>query len=66
MLKNGEVKGIKVSGKIFRSLIVVANAIAKTTLLELVGEQCLDKRFVEHIKSLKISSSCFMVFLGLT
>lgn len=64
LVENGEVKGVKVGDRIFRSPIVVANANAKTTFLELVGEEHLDKDFVEYIKGLKMSPSCFMVFLG--
>ena len=64
LVENREVKGVKVGGKIFRSSIVVANVNAKTTFLELVGEQYLERGFVEYIKGLKMSPSCFMVFLG--
>jgi len=64
LIENGEVKGVKVENEVFKSPIVVANANAKTTFLELVGEENLDRKFVEYIKSLKMSSSCFMVFLG--
>jgi len=59
-----EVRGVKVKDKIFRSSVVVANANAKTTFLELVGEENLDEKFIKYIKSLKMSPSCFMVFLG--
>jgi len=65
LVENGEVKGVKVGNKIFKSPIVVANANAKTTFLELVGEENLDREFVEYIKKLKMSPSCFMVFLGI-
>ncbi|MHA1238407.1 MAG: FAD-dependent oxidoreductase [Candidatus Odinarchaeia archaeon] len=64
LVENGEVKGVKVGNKVFKSSIVVANANAKTTFLELVGEENLDKKFVKYIKSLKMSPSCFMLFLG--
>ncbi len=64
LIENGEVRGVKVGDKIFKSPIVVANANAKTVLLELVGEGNLDKKFAKYIKSLKMSPSCFMVFLG--
>jgi len=64
IVEKGEVKGVRVGNKVFKSPIVVANANAKTTFLELVGEEDLDKKFVEYIKSLKMSPSCFMVFLG--
>ncbi len=64
IVERGKVRGVRVGSKVFRSPIVVANANAKTTFLELVGEVNLDKKFVEYIKSLKMSPSCFMIFLG--
>lgn len=64
LVEKGKVKGVKAGGKIYRSLVVVANANAKTTFLELVGEENLDRRFVEYIKALEMSPSCFMVSLG--
>ena len=64
LVEDREVRGVKVRDKIFRSFVVVANANAKTTFLKLVGEEDLDRGFVEYIKSLKMSPSCFMVFLG--
>lgn len=64
LTEKGEVRGVKAGGKTFRSQVVVSNANAKTTFLELVGEDVLDKRFVDYIKGLRMSPSCFMVFLG--
>ncbi|MDK2822852.1 MAG: all-trans-retinol 13,14-reductase [Clostridia bacterium] len=64
LVREGKVEGVRVNDKIFRSRIVVANANAKTTFLELVGEENLDEKFVEYIKSLKMSPSVIMVFLG--
>ncbi|MDI6603239.1 MAG: NAD(P)/FAD-dependent oxidoreductase, partial [Patescibacteria group bacterium] len=64
LTEKGEVKGVKVGDKVFRSPIVISNANAKSTFLELVGGENLDKGFVEYIKGLKMSPSCFMVFLG--
>lgn len=65
LIRKGKVEGVKVNDKIFKSLIVVADANAKTTFLELVGEENLNKRFVKYIKNLKMSPSCFMVSLGI-
>lgn len=65
LVKNGKVEGVKVGDKIFKSSVVVSNANAKTTFLELVGEGNLHKAFVEYIHGLKMSPSCFMVFLGI-
>jgi len=51
-VEKGEVEGMKVGNRIFKSPVVVANANAKTTFLELVGEENLNKKFVEYIKKL--------------
>lgn len=64
LIEEGMVKGVKVGEKVFKSPVVVSNVNAKTTLLELLGEQNLDKDFAEYVKGLKMSPSCFMVFLG--
>jgi len=64
LVENGKVRGVKVGNEVFRASTVVANVNAKTTFLELVGREHLDRRFIEYIKSLKMSSSCFAVFLG--
>jgi len=65
LVEDGRVRGVRAGEKVFKAPIVVANANAKTTFLELVGEKFLDKEFIEYIKGLKMSSSCFAVFLGL-
>jgi all-trans-retinol 13,14-reductase len=65
LIEKKEVRGVKVANKVFKSSVVIANANAKTTFLELVGIENLNKDFVEYIKGLKMSPSCSMVFLGL-
>lgn len=62
---NKKVKRVKSGDKIFKSSVVVSNANAKTTFLELVDENNLNKKFVEYIKNSKMSPSCLMVSLGL-
>ncbi|MEM1750083.1 MAG: NAD(P)/FAD-dependent oxidoreductase [Desulfurococcaceae archaeon] len=64
IVENGEVRGVVAGGKIFRSNVVVANVNAKTALLELVGEEHLDKEYADFIRGLKMSPSAFMAFLG--
>ena len=65
LVKDGRVRGVRAGEKVFKAPIIVANANAKTTFLELVGEKFLNKGFIEYIKGLKMSPSCFAVFLGL-
>lgn len=64
LVEDGAVKGVEAGGKRFRSPVVVSNVNAKTTLLELVGEERLSRGYAEYIKGLKMSPSAFMVFLG--
>jgi all-trans-retinol 13,14-reductase len=64
LVEDGAVKGVEAGGKRFRSPVVVSNVNAKTTLLELVGEEHLSRSYAEYIKGLKMSPSAFMVFLG--
>ena len=65
LVEDGRVRGVMVGDKVFKSPVVVANANARTTFLDLVGEEHLNGRFVQYIRGLKMSPSCFMVFLGL-
>jgi len=64
IVDNGRAVGVRCRDKVFKAPIIVANANAKKVFLELVGEEHLDKNFVEYIKSLRMSPSAFMVFLG--
>jgi all-trans-retinol 13,14-reductase len=64
LVKNGAVTGVKVDDETFKSPVVVSNVNAKTTFLGLVGENNLDKEYAECVKGLKMSTSSFMVFLG--
>ncbi|MDW8011225.1 MAG: NAD(P)/FAD-dependent oxidoreductase, partial [Sulfolobales archaeon] len=64
LVENGEVRGVVAGDRVLRSSVVVANVNAKTALLELVGEEYLDRDYAEYIRSLKMSPSAFMVFLG--
>jgi all-trans-retinol 13,14-reductase len=65
LIEDKKVKGVKVGDKTFRSPIVVSNANAQTTFTEHIGLENLDRDFIQYIKGLKMSPSCFMVFLGI-
>jgi all-trans-retinol 13,14-reductase len=64
LVEYGKVVGVKVGDKIFKAPIVVSNVNAKTTFLELIERDHLKEEFVEYIMGLKMSPSCFLVFLG--
>jgi all-trans-retinol 13,14-reductase len=64
LVDSGRAVGVRCGDKVFKAPIVVANANAKKVFLELIDEEHLDKNFMEYIKSLRMSPSAFMVFLG--
>jgi all-trans-retinol 13,14-reductase len=64
LVEDGNAHGVKVGDRKFISPVVVSNVNARTTFLDLVGENNLDKNFLDYIKGLKMSSSSFMTFLG--
>jgi len=58
------VRGVRCGSEIFQSQVVVANANARTALLQLVDPYELGRYYIDYIKGLKMSPSCFLVFLG--
>ncbi len=58
------VRGVRCGGEIFQSRVVVANANARTALLQMVDPYDLGRYYIDYIKGLKMSPSCFLVFLG--
>jgi all-trans-retinol 13,14-reductase len=64
VVENNQVEGVRVGDTVFKAPVVVANADAKVAFLKLVGEEKLDDEFIEYIKKLKMSPSCFVVYLG--
>jgi all-trans-retinol 13,14-reductase len=64
LVENGKAEGVEAQGETFRAPIIVSDANARTTLIELVGEDKLDSEYARYIKGLKMSPSAFMVFLG--
>jgi all-trans-retinol 13,14-reductase len=64
IVTENHVTGVKAGDKKFLSLIVVANANAKTTFLKLVPEGVLDPKFINAINNLKMSRSEGIVHFG--
>ncbi len=66
LVEDGRAVGVELENKTkIKARYVVSNADAKQTFLKLVGEENLDKKFVEYIKELKQSISGILVFLGI-
>ncbi len=64
VVQNGFVKGVITNGKLFKSDVVVSNINGKITFLKLIDQNQIDRDYLEYIKGLKMSPSCFMTFLG--
>jgi phytoene dehydrogenase-like protein len=61
----GAVQGVEtVRGDFHQAPVVISNADAKHTLLELVGKDRLPRRFARRIEATIPSASAFAVFLG--
>jgi all-trans-retinol 13,14-reductase len=64
LTENKKVSGVQVGDKVFRSPVIVSNANARTTFLELIGGDELDKDFIGRIKGLKIVPLLLCSVLG--
>ena len=59
------VTGVVVNGKRIGAGAVVSNANLKSTVLRLVGEENLDKDYVEEAKAVRLNNSSCQVYLAL-
>lgn len=64
VVENGAAVGVTVNGNAYKSSVIVSNVNARTTFLDLVGENNLNPEYIDYIKSLKMSPSSFIVYLG--
>lgn len=64
-VENGKVTGIVVNGRTIKTRAIVSNANLKATLLKLVGEENLDKQYVEDAKAVRLNNSSTQVYMGL-
>lgn len=66
LVEHGTARGIKLAdGREFRARVVISNADARKTLLDLVGAEHLPKKYLDTITALQPTTSFFGVFLGL-
>ncbi|MBU4270090.1 FAD-dependent oxidoreductase [Candidatus Dependentiae bacterium] len=64
LVKDNKVYGINVGEQIFLSPIIIANVNAKTTFSKLLDQDNIDQNFVKAVNKLKMSTSAFVVNLG--
>lgn len=65
IIKGNKVQGVMVGGKLKKASIVVSNLSLKWTILNLVGKDYLEKKYVERIKTLTPSLSSMTFKLAL-
>ena len=64
-VEHGRVTGVTVNGRLIRSRAVVSNANLKGTILRLVGEEHLDRKFVEEARAVRLNNSSTQVYIAL-
>ncbi len=61
----GRVSGVTVNGRTIRARAVVSNSNLKATVLQLVGPEHLDKKFVEETRAVRLNNSSTQVYIAL-
>jgi len=64
-IENGSVKSIVVNGREIRTKTIVSNANLRSTLFDLVGEDYLDREFVESAREVRLNNSSTQVYMAL-
>ena len=59
-----QVRGVRSGSDIFQAHVVVSNANARTCVLQLVEANEIGGRYIDFVKSLKMSRSAFVVYAG--
>ena len=66
IVENGKAVGVEsTSGEQIRAPLVVSNADAKRTLLDMVGEQYLSQGLVERVKDYRMALPLFVIYLAM-
>jgi phytoene dehydrogenase-like protein len=52
------------TGHTIRARMFVSNADAQHTFLRLIGDAHVDRRYVQRLRSSRLSTSCFVLYLG--
>jgi phytoene dehydrogenase-like protein len=65
LIDRGRVSGVQVNGRTIRASAVVSNANLKHTVFGLVGEEHLDKAFVDDARAVRLNNSSTQVYMAL-
>ncbi len=64
-LKNGAVHSVVVNGREIRTKAIVSNANLRSTIFNLLGEDKLDKQFVDQAREVRLNNSSTQVYMAL-
>jgi phytoene dehydrogenase-like protein len=65
VVERGRVAGVQVNGRTIKCRAVVSNANLKSTILDLVGPQHFDHRFVDDAREVRLNNSSTQVYMAL-
>ncbi len=65
VVENGRVRGVEVNGQVIPADSVVSNSNLKSTVLKLVGEDQLDRQYVEEARAVRLNNSSTQVYMAL-
>lgn len=65
VVEQGRVRGVEVGGQLIPADTVVSNANLKLTVLKLVGEDYLDRQYVEEARAVRLNNSSTQVYMAL-
>jgi phytoene dehydrogenase-like protein len=64
-VRGGRVEGVTVNGRFIRARSVVSNANLKSTILNMVGEEHFDRKFVDDARAVRLNNSSTQVYIAL-
>ncbi len=65
LIEHDKVSGIRVNGRDIRCGSIVSNANLNATIFNLVGEDRLDRKFVEEARAVRLNNSSTQVYMAL-
>jgi phytoene dehydrogenase-like protein len=64
-VEHGKVKSVEVNGRTIKCRAVVSNSNLKSTILNLVGEQHFDRKFVDDTRAVRLNNSSTQVYIAM-
>jgi len=64
VVERGRVAGVQVNGRTIPCRAVVSNANLKSTILDMVGQQHFDRRFIDEAQAVRLNNSSTQVYMA--